>query len=134
MAKDTPEDSTAIEDDTTSVAETNLPSSTLSETTPSLPVAGPGRPRKVRTYTQEELNSLVRAFLLKSFKKIKIDGYKSDRKRLDTIRTRIVRIIKKIPNLLLVQCHSKGDYKSSDLNNYSRVYKSACLMLKRMLN
>lgn len=107
---------------------------TEEETPTEAPSKQPGRPRIDRSFTLVELTRVVQRHLILNLEKVRVDGYKSDRKRLDTIRTRIVRVVKKIPDAILKACHSKGDYKSDCPIKYTRVYNLAAQQLKQILD
>lgn len=94
----------------------------------------PGRPRKERSFGVAQLIYIVKKFVIQNLKKVRVDGYNSDRNRMDTIRTRIIRIVKKIPDCLLKECHAKGDYKSDSVEKYSAVYQKTCNQLQQILD
>lgn len=55
------------------------------------------------------------------------------RKRDDKPRTKLIRLVKKIPDMILKKLVSVGDYKHKDLNRLSSSYKKAFLGLIDMM-
>ena len=82
-----------------------------------------GRPRKNIEATPESVLKFIIDFLKEELVDIEsTSGLSSDRKRVDTTRTRLVRMMKKIPYILLVKLNAKGDYKSDLPSKYSQAY------------
>jgi len=79
------------------------------------------------------------AYVNKEMKKIndehraRVSTTQEERKRIDTVRTRIVRMVKKISQIALVKLNAKGDYKSNSAIKFTEAYSKTFDMVTRAL-
>ncbi len=94
-----------------------------------------GRPRNDRYIDTQTLINKLAVKVELEVRKINTDrSQRGDRNRSDTIRTKLIRLAKKIPQFIMVIVSSRGDYKSSDTLKVRRAYVDAFNGLVRVLN
>ena len=99
-----------------------------------------GRPKQEKSITIEQLSDYIIKELYQEMVRIEREYHESldekstdSRKREDKPRTKIIRLIKRIPNLLLKKLVSIGDYKHADSSRLSESYRKAFEGLKLLL-
>ena len=99
-----------------------------------------GRPKKNLSSSTEVICEIITKKLSQEMIKIEEEFVKSSnsqgsdsRKRDDKPRTKIIRLIKKIPNFLLKLLVSVGDYKHKDPSRLTTSYKTAFEGLVRLI-
>ena len=121
---------------------TTLPQSFDSEGDKNPDGPGRGRPKKDMTKTPEDLKKAVYNWLVKEIKKIQRSIEKDNeslqnkggaRKRDDKPRTKIIRLVKKIPDKILKTLVSIGDYKHTSPDRLFEAYSVALSGLMNLL-
>ena len=90
-----------------------------------------GRPRRRMVEDPDELCQRLSAFVNEEMAKVLADSrnLSSVRERCDTVRTRLVRITKKLVNKALTFTSVKGQYKTKDVATYKAAYEKAVGLL-----
>lgn len=99
------------------------------------PENGPGRPSNNYELPQEVVTLLVKDHILKGAGEITetLDNMAGNRGRMDCIITKLVRALRRIPNVVLFKCNAKRLYKSSELADYSKAYANTETLVIRVL-
>ena len=92
-----------------------------------------GRPRKIIDTSEQQCYEMIEKYLVSEMTQIEEETRISstDRKRVDTLRTRLVRLLKKVPQELLTYLNAKGDYKSPFASKYVEAYRKTFNMAVR---
>ena len=96
-----------------------------------------GRPRKNLELSASEFKSFIMKELRTQFVKINSQVKAAVHKdRTDTVRTSLIRLIKKIPYICLVKLSRRADYKAkkTDIEKYQKAYAITIKQFGRLLN